>query len=106
MGKELTILDRVILPSILKKEGNYVSMILNKDIKKKTELTQDELVKFKFRTLSNGNVAWELPEDTKDAFDVEFTESEKAEITSCLSKMEQENKLTEDHIHLYELFLK
>lgn len=107
MEKEvkLTVLDRVMLPSILKKEANYMTLIINKDIKKKVELTQDELVKFKFKTVGQG-LAWSLPEDMEDSFPTTFTSSEITEIFECLNKMNSENKLTEDHTHLYELFNK
>jgi len=107
MEKEvkLTILDRVILPSILKKEANYMTLIINKDIKKKIELTQDELVKFKFKTVGQG-LTWSLPEDMEDSFSFSFTSSEVTEIFDCLNKLNSENKLTEEHTHLYETFNK
>lgn len=103
MGYKLTLTDRVVLPTILKLEANYTTLIINKDIKKKVQITQDELVKYKFKNLSDGNVAWE---ETGEIFDIEFTDLEINEIKNNLNKLEQDNKLTESHIGLYELFIK
>lgn len=102
---KLTILDRITLPSILKTEANYTTLIINKDIKKKVEITQDELVKYKFKNLPNGSITWNIEKD-QDSFETEFTSLEATEITACLNKLEQDNKLTEDHLGLYELFVK
>lgn len=102
---KLTILDRITLPSILKTEANYTTLIINKDIKKKVEITQDELVKYKFKNLPDGNLAWNITKED-NTFEYEFTSLEVGEITACLNKLEQDNKLTEDHIGLYELFVK
>lgn len=103
MGYKLTVTDRVVLPGILKTEANYTTLIINKDIKKKVQVTQDELVKYKFKNLPDGNVAWE---ETGEVFEAEFSDLEVNEIKSCLNKLEQDNKLTESHIGLYELFIK
>ena len=107
MEKEvkLTVLDRVMLPSVLKKEANYMTLIINKDIKKKVELTQDELVKFKFKTVGQG-LTWSLPEDMEDSFNFSFRDSESAEIFDCLNKLNSENKLTEELTNLYAIFNK
>lgn len=103
MGYKLTLTDRIVLLGILKTEANYTTLIINKDIKKKVQITQDELVKYKFKNLSDGNVAWE---ETGEIFDIEFTDLEINEIKNNLNKLEQDNKLTESHIGLYELFIK
>ena len=107
MEKEvkLTVLDRVMLPSVLKKEANYMTLIINKDIKKKVELTQDELVKFKFKTVGQG-LTWSLPEDMEDSFNFSFRDSESTEIFDCLNKLNSENKLTEELTNLYAIFNK
>jgi len=107
MEKEvkLTVLDRVILPSVLKKEANYMTLIINKDIKKKVDLTQDELVKFKFKSIGQG-LTWSLPEDMEDSFSFSFTATEVTEISECLNKLNSENKLTEELINLYTIFNK
>lgn len=107
MGNEvkLTVLDRVMLPSVLKKEANYMTLIINKDIKKKVDLTQDELVKFKFKSVGQG-LTWSVPEDIEDSFSYSFTNSETTEIFDCLNKLNSENKLTEELTHLYEIFNK
>ena len=103
MGYKLTLTDRVVLPTILKSEANYTTLIINKDIKKKVQITQDELLKYNFKNLPDGNVSWE---DKGYFFEIEFTDLEINEIKNCLNKLEQDNKLTESHIGLYELFIK
>lgn len=97
-------MDRISLPRVLKTEGNYKVLILNRDINKKIELSQDELVKCNYRTSpadKEGRVMsmW----DEFDA-EIEFTELESAEIKERLVELDSQNKLTSEIVHLYELF--
>jgi len=104
MEKTLTIMDRVSLPSILKKEADYKTIIINKDIRKKIELSQDEMLEVNFKTsppdISGRSFSMWEEKDTV----IDFTEMEISEIKSCLTEIESHKRLTEETVHLYELF--
>ena len=100
----LTIMDRVSLPNILKKEADYKTLIINRDILKKVELTQDEMKEVNFRTTppdASGKAMsmW----NEKDTV-IDFTEMEVAEIKCCLTEIESQKRLSQDTVHLYESF--
>lgn len=103
--KTLTLLDRIILPSVLAEQGDFKHVIISRDIKEKTKVTQDELKKFDFKVLQGGQMAWN-DSGEKAKFEIEFTTMEELSIKLGLQKLEEEKKLTQDHIHLYELFVK
>jgi len=100
---KLTLLDRLMIPSILKKEGNYSQMIINKDITKKCQLTQKELKDFEVVEFGP-QIRWN-EKGTKASFQIDFTELELKEIRDGLKKLNDENKLTTELIPVYEIFV-
>lgn len=100
---KLTLLDRLMIPSILKKEGNYSQMIINKDITKKCQLTQKELKDFEVVEFGP-QIRWN-EKGTKASFQIDFTELELKEIREGLKKLNDENKLTTELIPVYEIFV-
>jgi predicted DNA-binding transcriptional regulator YafY len=102
--KKLRILDRIILPSVLKQEGNYIYITLRSDILKKVNLTQEEVTKFELITQENGAVTWPLKFSSLE-FDVEFSELELNEIKLALQSLDSQGKITEENKRLYEIFI-
>ena len=100
---KLTLLDRLMIPSILKKEGNYSQMIINKDITKKCQLTQKELKDFEVQEFGP-QIRWN-EKGTKASFQIDFTDLELKEIRDGLKKLDDENKLTTELIPVYEIFV-
>jgi len=100
---KLTLLDRLMIPSILKKEGNYSQMIINKDITKKCQLTQKELKDFEVVEFGP-QIRWN-EKGTKASFQIDFTDLELKEIRDGLKKLNDENKLTTELIPVYEIFV-
>ena len=100
----IKLLDKIMLPSILKKEANYETMIINLDIKKKVEVTQDELLKYNIKSLENGGLTWNK-EGSEAEFELEFTEMEASKIKEALKELNDSNKLTEELINLYKIFV-
>ena len=100
---KLTLLDRLMIPNILKKEGNYSQMIINKDITKKCQLTQKELKDFEVVEFGP-QIRWN-EKGTKASFSIDFTELELKEIREGLKKANDENKLTTDLVPIYETFV-
>lgn len=101
----LTLLDRIVLPSVLLKENDYKTVIISKDIKSKIAITQDEIKKYEIETMPDGSIKWNAA-GLKAKFDIDFTDFEKLEIKLGLEKLDRDKKLTEEHIGVYDLFVK
>lgn len=100
----LTLLDRVVLRGILKKEADYKTLILNKDINKKVELTQEELKKYDVQ-FNGQSLQWNK-KGADATFEILFSEFEKIEIVAALKKLDEDKKLTQEFLNLYETFVK
>jgi len=100
----LTVLERILIPNILKKESDYKSLIVTNDLKKKVQLTQDEIKKFELRT-EGQSLVWN-EKGSKCITQYSFTEFEKLEIKLALQKLDEEKKLSVELISLYEKFVK
>lgn len=101
--KKLTLLDRLMIPEVLKKEGNYSQMIINADIRKKCSLTQKEIKDFEVIQFGS-QLRWN-EKGTKSTLTVDFTELEEKEIKEGLKDLDQKQKLTEDMVGIYKLFV-
>lgn len=100
----LTTLERILIPSILRKESDYKSLIVTNDLKKKVQLTQDEIKKFELRT-EGQSLVWN-EKGAKSIIEYDLTEFEKLEIKLALQKLDQEKKLSSELISLYDKFVK
>lgn len=100
---KLSLLDRIILPTILKKESNYKELIVNGDISQKVKITQSELEKYEVKVLGQG-LSWN-EKGMKATFEYDFTDMETDSIKKGLKELDETNKLTSDHVGLYEKFL-
>ena len=100
----LSLLDRLIFASILKKEGSFEEMIISKDIKKKIEITQEEVRDYGIQTISTGGLQFN-EKGSNSKLELEFTELEFSACKEGLKKLQDEKKLTEDHIDLYKFFV-
>lgn len=101
---ELTLLDRLLLPGIFPKEGNMKELIIRKDLKKKIVFTQEELTKYGI-DFKGEQILWNQ-EGAEAKFKYKFSDLEKAEVVSALTKMDEEKKLTEEFMDLYDKFIK
>jgi hypothetical protein len=103
ISKTITVKDRLALPAILKTETNYATLIINRDIKNKVELNQEELEKFQVRFNQDGTLS--LHKDAQDiTFKYDFTEAEVTEIRTRLKDLDKEEKLLPIHENLYQQF--
>ncbi len=105
---DLTLLERILIPGILRQEGKYESLIVIKDLKKKVGLTQDEVKKYDIKTIGEGKesrLSWN-EKGAKAKFPYTFTELEKLELKLALKKLNDEEKLNADLIPTYEKFVK
>jgi len=96
----LTLLSRVLLPSIFPEVGSYVEHIVNSSIKKKVELTVEEVEKYKVQEVTGGLV-WDKNFDSV-VFDIEFTVREIDNLKDRLQKANDEQRL---HYGLIDVFV-
>jgi hypothetical protein len=100
----LSLKDRIILPSLFNgKQGSFTEVIIIRDIKKKVDITQEEVKKFEIIPLANGALGWNV-EGQKSEFEYEFTDLEVNEIKLALKEINDKKLVTEDHIHLFDVF--
>lgn len=98
-----TVTDRIMLNSILPQEGAYEDLVIIKSIREKMQFSEKEIEKYKIKTLPNGHSSWD---PGKDIFEFEFSSGQKALLRKQLVKMSEEKKLVENHVSLYEEFVK
>jgi len=101
---KMNLLSRIVISTLLPKEGSFTDLIIAKDIAKKTDITQEEVKQYGI-VADGTKVTWN-DEGIKAEFDFEFTEAEKGMLSKQLKTLDEEKKLTTEHLELYELFTK
>lgn len=97
---QLSLSDRIILPTFFPAQGSYAEGIIKRDILKKITLTQDELTKYEVKT-EGQSVTWKNPEAK---FTYEFTDLEVKFIKDLLNQLDKHKELPNSLIECYEAF--
>lgn len=98
---ELSIKDRLSLPSCFPKQGKFEEMILRDSVIKKAAITPEEIKKYSITSLANGTVEWKN-EDYD--FKVEFDETEMTYLKKLLREISDKSLLNPDQVDLYKKF--
>ena len=98
---ELAILDRITLLNILPVEGDVVTMRLLKKLREELGFTEEEIKKHKINS-ADSRVMWE---ETGYKADVDIGEKATDIIKDAFKKLDQEKKLREEMIPLYDTFM-
>jgi len=98
---ELAILDRITLLNILPVEGDVVTVRLLKKLREELGFTEEEIKDHKITSVEN-RITWE-----EDGYKAEVGIGEKATdiIKDAFKKLDQEKKLREEMIPLYDTFM-
>jgi hypothetical protein len=99
---KINLLEKIILAVILPNEGNIKTLTVVRDLKKKLQLSQDDIKKYGINqdgTIININKKGECK-----FYDIKFTEMETNEIKICLKKLDSENKLSIEMLNLVNIF--
>lgn len=96
--------DRVHLSFILPQEDSFERLILREEITDKVKITAKEVEEYDIKTLENGAISWKI-EDKDNAFDYEFSESEKNYLSSILVELSEEKKLNANMMDMYKTFV-
>ena len=96
---KLTINERIILFGLLPKEGSFSTLRILREAKEALELTKKERKDWEVVMHPNGAVQW----NSDKAKEVNINCNDVLDIAeAALIKLDKEEKLTENHISLYE----
>lgn len=98
---KLNILNRILIFSILPKEGNLVTMKTLKSLKNKIAFSEDDVNEYEIRVEDN-HYHWNPEKEVEIEFD--FTEGEAKLVKDGLKKLDEEKAITEQYYELCELF--
>jgi len=100
---KLTVMERLTCLGILPDAGNFVTMRMREELILKLGLTAEEMTEYDVTQLEDGRVQWkqDVPQDKE----IDMKPSEIVEIKKNLEKMDKDEKLTPQHISLYEKFV-
>lgn len=99
--KELSVLNRILILSVVPVEGDLLTMRVVKNFREKVSFTENELVEFNLKN-NNGMFTWDRNKERKIEF--EITPKETEMIKEGIEKLNKENKLTEQFIELCDMF--
>jgi len=133
--KNLTVLERLLALTLLPKEGSYTDLKLVREARENLSFTEEENKLLKFRSLENGSMEWEqfrtqekeetvakdgnvevvkkteliledgMPVITVGEVEIKIGLVAERKIQDALKKMDDEGKLTEQFMGLYEKFI-
>lgn len=100
---ELNILERFKILQILPQEGNFATLNIVRDLQTSLSPTEEEFKDFEIKQVGD-QTSW----NEKAIVFKEIKIGEKATdiIVEALEKLDKENKLTAQHISVYEKFVK
>ena len=101
---ELTVTERLVLANILPAEGNFTTLRLVRKLREDLSFDDKEHKELKF--IQKGDQIQWNPEKAQTLLkDVEVGEIMTETIKEALKKMNDEKKLKDEHISLYEKFI-
>ena len=99
----IRIKERLQLLDMLKAEGNLISMVIQRDIRKKIEPTQ-ELIKKVGLVQEGSNIRWKNEED--QPVEITFTRAELDHLKSCARDLDRGGKISEANLDTIQAILK
>jgi hypothetical protein len=97
----LTIVERLIMPSILPKKGKIIEMIVVESIKNDTAFTAKEIEEYQLRDTVNG-VLFNAHVDSD--CEIEFTEAQRKVVVDSIRKLDEQGEITSDMLSLVNKF--
>ena len=100
---KFNIKDRLALLTILPKEGNITTLKIVRKLREDLSFSEEEHKILNFRTMENGMTLWN--EDPSVKKEIEVGEKATDVIIGTLKNLDKSNKLHEDHLSLWDLFI-
>lgn len=95
----LTILERIMLGNSLPREGSIITLKLIRGLKEKLSFSEEEMKVSKMTEMETGT-RWDSDHDPMKQFDL--GERTMGLIVDALKLLDQQKRLTEQHVSLYE----
>ncbi len=102
-SRKMTVAERLVLLGTIPQEGSYTDMKILRKFRESLSFTEEEQKLLEMEEVEGGRVKWTDSKDPNKA--VYFGRRMEAIIVESLQKLNQENKLTEAHMSLYEMFI-
>jgi hypothetical protein len=109
--KKLTVIERLLALSLLPKEGSYTDLKLVREAKENLSFNEEEHKLLQFRD-ENGNTLWNQfyevdgkLEITVGDVPIKLNLIAERKLQDALKKLDEEGKLTEQYMSLYEKFI-
>lgn len=99
MKMTLSIKDRLVFSHLYPREGNLIAQTLVKDIIEKVKITQKEMKEVNFREVE-GNSGVYMWDANIEPNEYEFTVEEGKFLKDQVSRLDKENKITQECIDL------
>lgn len=104
LGTELTVLERLILLNVLPKEGDFTTLKLLRKLRENLSFDEEEHKVLNF-VQDGDQITWSVPAAAKVVKRIQIGEKQHDLIHDALKKLNDEKKLTEQHLTLYEKFV-
>ena len=98
----LTVRERIILLSVLPAQGDFTTLKIVRKLREDLSFNEEEHKALQFKTVEGG-MQW-IQQAEKDA-DINVGEKATDVVKETLKKLNDEKKLTMDHMGLYEKFM-
>jgi hypothetical protein len=97
---EFTVLERLLLFPILPKEGNVFTIKSLRKLREDLSFTEQETKDYNIRQVDEA-IVWDNDNVTKE---IEISDKLKEVISDVLKTLNEQNKVTEQHLSLFEKF--
>jgi hypothetical protein len=102
---ELTVVDRVILLSVLPREGDISTLKILRDLQAAIGFTEEEVEKLEMKSSEKGTT-WRQDEGAKLNKDIEIGPRAYNVIEDAFKRLSEAKKLTLEHLPTFEKFVK
>lgn len=99
---EFNILERIILQELLPREGDYITYRIIKELRTELSFSEDEIKRYHIQQDKDRIIFDSANKETKN---VEIGERIKEMIVSALKKLNEEKKINDNNVSLYEKFV-
>lgn len=104
---KLAVKERLVLLGILPQTGNILTLKTVRELREDLVLTPEEEKEFEVKTIENGRIAWNETKAMKaDKKSFKISDGMKEIIVKTLKGLDEKEKLSADHICLWDIFCK
>jgi len=101
---KLKILERMVLLRMLPAEGNFATLKIIRELESELGFSEADYKKYKLIQEGN-NVKWDIKVDEDEQKDVPIGDLAHSIIVTALKDLDEKQKLTQQHISIFEKFI-